>query len=282
LEHLSNMTRDQKEQYVLELYQQGKTIRQIAQLTHMSFRDIGTITKKHKKEIELGNEPTQHQTHHRSKSKVTQAFKMLAEGYSPPQVVIELDIPPEDVQRIYRQYLETRGMYDFLQVCEQIRQSGRYSISSFLKLHTVLYDLGITEQQIKNVLDLANNNKLEYLQWLVELLTNDVNRLEEEKVKCTNHLTILNRKRDQYMREEYTLASHIAELREEMSMVENISRSLRPNHKLGQLPYYRDDQYRMSSTRALTYREDRITPMNNSEVGVVEEPIYRVDDPKYP
>ena len=49
------MTRDQKERYIIELYQQGKTIREIAQLTHMSFRDIGAITNKHKDRIEREN-----------------------------------------------------------------------------------------------------------------------------------------------------------------------------------------------------------------------------------
>jgi hypothetical protein len=44
MEWESNMTKDQKKQYVLELYQQGRTVRHIAQLTHMSFREIGAIT----------------------------------------------------------------------------------------------------------------------------------------------------------------------------------------------------------------------------------------------
>jgi cytidylate kinase len=52
MEWESNMTKDQKEQYVLELFQQGRTVRHIAQLTHMSFREIGTITKAYKDEID--------------------------------------------------------------------------------------------------------------------------------------------------------------------------------------------------------------------------------------
>ena len=55
METLSNMTRDQKEQYVLELYQKGKTIREIAQLVRMSFSAIGTIIKVYKQEIEREN-----------------------------------------------------------------------------------------------------------------------------------------------------------------------------------------------------------------------------------
>jgi hypothetical protein len=43
MEFVSNMTRAQKEQYVIELYKQDKTIREIIQRVHMSPRDIGTL-----------------------------------------------------------------------------------------------------------------------------------------------------------------------------------------------------------------------------------------------
>ena len=46
------MTRAQKEQYVVELYKQDKTTREIAERTHMSFRDIRVITDKVKAEVE--------------------------------------------------------------------------------------------------------------------------------------------------------------------------------------------------------------------------------------
>jgi hypothetical protein len=40
------LNRTEKEQRVIELYQQGKTIREIAQEIHMSFGDIGAIVRK--------------------------------------------------------------------------------------------------------------------------------------------------------------------------------------------------------------------------------------------
>ena len=43
---LLDMTREEREEYVIGLYKDGKSVRQIAELAHMSFRDIGTITKK--------------------------------------------------------------------------------------------------------------------------------------------------------------------------------------------------------------------------------------------
>jgi hypothetical protein len=46
------LTRQEREQAVLDLYNQGKTIREIAKELRMSFRDIGTVLKKEEKEKE--------------------------------------------------------------------------------------------------------------------------------------------------------------------------------------------------------------------------------------
>jgi transcriptional regulator len=40
------LNRTEKEQRVIELYQQGKNIREIAQEVHMSFANIGAIERK--------------------------------------------------------------------------------------------------------------------------------------------------------------------------------------------------------------------------------------------
>jgi hypothetical protein len=40
------MNREEREQYVIQLYKDGRTIRDIAGLVHMSFSQIGAITNK--------------------------------------------------------------------------------------------------------------------------------------------------------------------------------------------------------------------------------------------
>jgi predicted HTH domain antitoxin len=37
------MNREEKKEYVIQLYKEGKSIREIAELVHMSFRDIGIM-----------------------------------------------------------------------------------------------------------------------------------------------------------------------------------------------------------------------------------------------
>ncbi len=53
------LTREDREQLVLDLYRQGKTRRQIAQVARMSFTDIGDLINKEfgsKKDMKKENE----------------------------------------------------------------------------------------------------------------------------------------------------------------------------------------------------------------------------------
>ena len=43
------MTRAEKEEYVIQLWKAGRIVKQIAELVHMSFRDIGAIIKEESK-----------------------------------------------------------------------------------------------------------------------------------------------------------------------------------------------------------------------------------------
>jgi len=72
------MNREEREEYVIRLYKEGRSVRQIAELVHMSFRDIGAITNK-----VITSQP---------KSSESKAFKMFSEGKSPVNVAILLDL----------------------------------------------------------------------------------------------------------------------------------------------------------------------------------------------
>src|SRR5215467_14155507 len=72
-----DMNREEKQEYVIQLYKENRSTREIAKLTHMSFRDIGTITKKLEAHGERG--PLEEDDDIKSKSKITQAFKLFSE-----------------------------------------------------------------------------------------------------------------------------------------------------------------------------------------------------------
>jgi hypothetical protein len=74
------MTREEREEYVIRLYKEGRTVREIAELVHMSFRDIGAITNKVKLQSERERGYAAEDT--QPKSPESRAFKMFSEGKS--------------------------------------------------------------------------------------------------------------------------------------------------------------------------------------------------------
>ena len=92
------------EELVIQLYKENKSVREIAKLMHMSFRDIGAITKKIKSEVERERGHLDENDDIKSKSKTTQAIKLFCEGKNTVDVVIALDLPADEVRAIYREY----------------------------------------------------------------------------------------------------------------------------------------------------------------------------------
>ena len=222
MEFISNMTRAQKEQYVRELYKQDKTIREIAERTHMGFGDIGAIIKKVKLEVERERGQLEEKDDYdtESKSKNTQAIKMFSEGKTPVDVVIGLDLRPDEVQEIYRQFLELNNMYNLVEVYDEMQNY----LPSLLELFRIIESRGINKNDIIDVLMLINTGQVPYLQKKVANLTSAASWLENEIKKKEYNLSTLN-------------------------------------NRTRELTYRGDEIYPMNnSTKELTYRADKIYP----------------------
>jgi hypothetical protein len=178
---------------------------------HMSFRDIGVIINKWK-ERERGQ---LEENDIKSKSKTTQAIKLFSEGKTTVDVVIALDLPADQVRAIYRQYWDLKHMYELGQIYDE----AEYDLHKLLRLHKIVKGLGMEEHDVINVLELAKNNQLEYLQWKVEYLRNDIDMLEVQKEKATNDILKLNKIVDEF---EGTLAKKRGEVNQESGRYDNI------------------------------------------------------------
>ena len=157
----------------------------------MSFRDIGAITNKAKLQAERERG---YATDEEPKSPESQAFKLFSEGKSPVEVAILLDLAADRVRAIYREYWELTGRYRLAQIYDEAKKY----LPSLLRLHKIVKDLGLGEQEIIKVLELAKHNELERLQWKVEYLRNEIGMLEVQKTNCTNHILKLNRVIDEF------------------------------------------------------------------------------------
>jgi len=182
------MNRVEKEEYVIRLYKEGRSVREIAEVMHMSFRDIAII-KKAKFKTDGEGSQLEEDDDIKSKSKTTQALKLFSEFKRPVEVAIALDLPVDQVQAIYQEFWEIEDMYRLAQIYEE----AKYDLHDLLALHKIVKDHGIEKQDIINVFDFVKHNQLRTLQWKAVYLRYQINKLETEKTEAMNHLFKLKR-----------------------------------------------------------------------------------------
>ena len=91
---MSYLNKNEKDQKVIEFHKQGKTVREIAKIVHMSFGDICTIIKKFTGDETGGNIKKNNGT-----SLETHAIKLFSKGKTHIEVKIALNMPTEEVER---------------------------------------------------------------------------------------------------------------------------------------------------------------------------------------
>lgn len=167
-----SLNQHQKKALVIQLYEQGKTRRQIAEVAHMGFKDIADVIRKHTGEdSNLVDKP--------EKSKDTLAFELFLQGKQSVEVAIELDMPADKVEELHVQYWRLSKL-DNLEI---LYHEAEYSLSLLLRLHNILKDKRITkDKDISDLIELANNG-LPNIRFRFEELLNQVTALENEKAK---------------------------------------------------------------------------------------------------
>jgi hypothetical protein len=170
------LNKHQKKALVIELYKQGKTRRQIAELVHMSFKDIADIINEYTGEDKQVNKP--------GKSKDARAFELFLQGKQSVEVAIELDIPADKVEELHVQYWRLSKLDDL----EILYHEAEYSLSLLLRLHNTLKDKKITkDKDITDLIELANDG-LPNIRNRFEDLLNQVSVLENEKAALSANI----------------------------------------------------------------------------------------------
>ena len=93
------LTRKEKEGLVIKLAEEGKTTRDIAQVAHVSLKDIGTIFRKYT------GEEDGYPYREKGLSTCSRAFKLFKEVKSLVDTAIALDIDTDEVLGMYFDYL---------------------------------------------------------------------------------------------------------------------------------------------------------------------------------
>jgi hypothetical protein len=179
---------------VIDLYNQGMTIREISKKCHMSFRDIGAILKKASGEIEEKQEKEKP-----SLSPSAQAYRLYSEGKTPLEVAIALDLSESETTRFYEEYLNLRQLHDLQMVYEELGGD----ILHFLKLCKLSKDAHMEPEHVVTLLQMSN----EYLPLLErkhKRLSKEIDYLESEKQRSRdlgNQVGVLTKVLEKYKKE---------------------------------------------------------------------------------
>jgi hypothetical protein len=120
------LNKKEKEQLVIKLHQENKTIREIASAAHLSFSDINKIIKKvdgNVGDIDLSN-----------RSKSTQALHLFNIGKKPIDIAIELDLPESEVYDLQQEFYALNQLYDLSLVCMELK----HDFDPFITLFKIL------------------------------------------------------------------------------------------------------------------------------------------------
>jgi hypothetical protein len=178
------LTRQEKERLVLEQYNQGKTIRDIAKELRMSFRDIGAILKKASAEENENGQTTYKMEWHPALSVSAQSYKLFSEGKTPIDVAVSLNLPQPEVTHFYREYWSLMK----LQCLNKIYDDLGDDIGQFLKLYALCISEGFDKKHIIELLRMADDN-LQGFEYRYKLLKEETDDLECRKENLQKDIT---------------------------------------------------------------------------------------------
>ena len=137
-----------KEQLVIKLYLDGRTMRDIAAAAHMSFSDIKKIIRSiDDQNTDLSN-----------KSRARQALYLFEQGKKPIDIAVELDISYSEMFELQQEYYALKELYDLAFVCMEVGND----LSSFMELFKLLKrNKMLRKKQILSIFDLKIFNTIQ-------------------------------------------------------------------------------------------------------------------------
>lgn len=183
------LTRAEREKLVLNLYEQGRTYKEIAKEVRISPRDIkiiidNAIEQKEKavqKEDDNGNDDTRKSG--QQLSPATQAYQLFSENKTPAEVAIALDIRESETATYYREYWKLNDLHILNSLYEEITADG---VTHFLRLYRYTKAAHMDAKQVLKLLKIANN-ELPILEDRYRKLKREADDLEYKKV-CSKRI----------------------------------------------------------------------------------------------
>jgi hypothetical protein len=149
----------EKEKKVIELHsKEGKTLKEIAPIVHMSFRDISKIIKAYERRAK--RKVRNQSSLPKKPSLSTQSFILYKEGKQIDDVKILLDIPFNLASRYWKQYLKSIGMFESY----EFYKDYQYDIPTLLSINNFMKKNNVYGKDVLNIVrqiqDVISLNKI--------------------------------------------------------------------------------------------------------------------------
>jgi SMC interacting uncharacterized protein involved in chromosome segregation len=177
------MNREEKRQLVIKLYQEGKTMREISKVVHMSFGDIGSIIRKENEDAAPKS---------KEKSQESQALKLFNKEKDPIDVAITLDIPASKAEGIYKQFLKLRGLSDMVNLYEEIKGD----VALLASLYDTVKACHLTKDDINNIVSYAPEHV--YLKDDIKELKEHLRSLLTQKSRANTSLVSIKKEHTEF------------------------------------------------------------------------------------
>jgi hypothetical protein len=179
------LKREEKEKLVIQLAEAGKSTRHIAQVVHISLKDIGTIIRKHTGEDSACKDNSQ--------SIYSRAFRLFKEGKTLVDIAINLDIETDEVLRMYSDYLRLLNLQRLMAIYKEMGDD----IYLLEHLYHELQNEGLANKQdIFNIVQMEG--KLKSLNCELYETAGEIGRLNSAKFQLERDVDDLTRKIDDY------------------------------------------------------------------------------------
>jgi hypothetical protein len=175
------LTRQERERLVLDLYNKGKTYREICKELRISPRDIGIILNKalEEKKSEGSKEEQDNIESEKNQERLSlssQAYKLFSDRKTPLEVAIALNLRESEATKFYKEYWKLKQLHNLSTVYEETKGD----IDPFLRLYKLAKRKGMSVKQVVDALTIANND-LPVLEQRFKRLGNDISTLQSQK-----------------------------------------------------------------------------------------------------
>jgi DNA-binding CsgD family transcriptional regulator len=166
---------DERKMHVIDLYfNQHKSYAEIAEIEHISPRDISTII----------NEEEARRQKSKDQQQSAKAYELFSEGKNSVEVAIALNLTEPKVSKMYRGYWKLRRL-DILSI---IHKETGGKLGPFLKLYKELIKKRrMNIDQVVNAVEIAIH-KLPYMESLYRQIKEEVNKLQYTRQSLINDI----------------------------------------------------------------------------------------------